>query len=574
MATFSNTPYEADQLSNLYDILQKLPNNTANLIKPKDIRDGVYTIWQNILFKITGVTGSTYSYFGIDNDSYRTKFFLGKKTLSGSPIMSNLLLTSDSDYYIYNNKSDSNPSLQNTKISFLAGPSASDYDYAPYLQAKKITTPSRIDLELINPATSGVITIGSTVNSVSIAGVLFPPGVSASIGNSLIYTSTNQLSWAATPVLLASSPFIPMVGTGGGLYDSHLKQTGNSIQIVNGKYLSDPSGLIRMNFMTGSGIELSTDGGALTTPNIIIDSNKVKLSSSFGSININNSGILLTHSYTNLSSTLIGFDYQNMYLTSSNGTLVMTGSNIVNLAATSIFLYGGSDITLSRGTNSIGIVGVNTILTGSTILNISSATISIIANEQYQYNSKYTQNGLTLSFSNIDTSISNTNSIIITGSQTAIYSSITQSAIANEKIFNYLTHSSIDIWNGGWITRIVDYKSLGSGSNQTVFKIPTFPGKGYVLSVKCFLQAVTVDERAYTAEMYGGFITQNSNTATQLPDSMAGANTTKVAKTSIGGGIVSADITSGASGVRITIDDGGLILYIAARVDYMLTGIS
>lgn len=573
MPTFSNTPYEADQLSNLYDILQKLPNNTANLIKPKDVRDGVYTIWENILFKITGVTGSTYSYFGVDSDSYRTKFYLGKKTLSGSPIMSNTLLTSDSDYYIYNNKSDSNPSLQDTKISFLAGASASDYPYAPYLLAKKITSPSRIDLEFINPATNGVIAIGSTVNSVSVAGILFPPGASASVGNSLVYTGSNQLSWAATPVLLASSPFIPVVGTSGGLYNSHLKQNGNSVQIVNGRYFSDPSGLIRMNFMTGSGIELSTDGGALTTPNVIIDSNKISLYTPFGSFIANNVGLLMTHSYTNIFSTLVGYSYQNMFATSSNGTVTMTGSNLTNISSNNLFLYGINSVSMVRGTNSIAISGATTTVTGSSVLNISTATMSINALNQYQYNSKYSQIGTSASFLNNYTIITSQTSTSITGSQTLLYSAITQSVVTNERIMYPLTQSSNEILNLGWVTKIVNYRTNASGPNQIIYRLPyPYLKKGMVIAVKCFLQFNNINgDQAYTAEMYAGFLTTDTTNVTQLTDSAAGPNTTRIIKTNIPGGPTSATIIGDSTGIKVTIHDAGVTLFVVARIDYMIT---
>lgn len=378
MATFSNTPYESELLSNLYDILTKLPNNTANLIKPRDLRDGVYTIWENILFKNTTVNGSTVSYFGLDNPDYKSLFYLGKKELSGNPIMSDLLLNSDSDYYIFNNKSDSNPSLQDTKISFLAGPSSSDYYYAPYINAKKITTPARIDLQIINPATGGAIDIGSTQNNVSLSGVVYPKGASASLGNTLIYTAPNELSWTSSAIILGTVSYIPYIGPSNTLLSSNLKHVGDSTQIINDRYLSDESGLYRFNFNNGTFIEMSTDGGLLINPHFKLDTNKLELISSNGSLLLNNTNIILNHTNINLVST-------HSYLSSST----------IDIKANSLTLTGSTYLTLysdNIDNNATSIYGINS----NDLLTINSINSINTSIDRYESQTRYLNNTTTL----------------------------------------------------------------------------------------------------------------------------------------------------------------------------------
>ena len=45
MKTFSVAPTETNELPDIVDILNILPDNTTKLISPKDVRDAVYTLW-------------------------------------------------------------------------------------------------------------------------------------------------------------------------------------------------------------------------------------------------------------------------------------------------------------------------------------------------------------------------------------------------------------------------------------------------------------------------------------------------------------------------------------------------
>lgn len=164
MATYSiniGTPTESTKVENLQTFLNKLPDNTAQLISPRDTRDAIFTTWENILIKETTVASSSIGYIGLDTDTLKSKMLIGKKTYTTQEILDNTLLSSDTDLFIFNGKSDSNPSLQDTKVTLLAGLVPGDYYYAPYIEATKIALPSRIDLAIVNPATAGVIQINA-----------------------------------------------------------------------------------------------------------------------------------------------------------------------------------------------------------------------------------------------------------------------------------------------------------------------------------------------------------------------------------------------------------------------------
>src|ERR1035437_10362433 len=103
---YSGTTTEAIKLNTLQDALVGLIDNTAKLITPKDVRNAVYTTWENISLKTTNVSGSTVLYTGYDLPTLRQKFYFGKKKLLNLNIMSSTLLNSDTDVFIYNNKLD------------------------------------------------------------------------------------------------------------------------------------------------------------------------------------------------------------------------------------------------------------------------------------------------------------------------------------------------------------------------------------------------------------------------------------------------------------------------------------
>ena len=181
MATYSinvSTPYQSTFLGNLDPnlFLNNLPNNTAQLIVPEDLRDAVYTIWENVSFKRITATGSSTSFIGIGGqnhtDEYLSgadglKLLLGKPELSGSETMSPTLLdysTNDTDVFIYNLKPDNfgggGADQQLTKMTFLAGDNSNNlFLTSPYLMAQQRVGATAVDFTIYNEA--GKITIDS-----------------------------------------------------------------------------------------------------------------------------------------------------------------------------------------------------------------------------------------------------------------------------------------------------------------------------------------------------------------------------------------------------------------------------
>jgi hypothetical protein len=146
-ATYSiPTPgQDATSYANINDILSLLPDNTSQLIAPKDIRDAVFSNWENSVIRYAAVSGT--DYIGISRDDVKnTKIFLGKKQLSGSNIMSSTLLSSNTDIFFYNTKSDTG--TQNFKMQLLAGTNSSLYQYAPYIEVQGVASPSSLNLNI------------------------------------------------------------------------------------------------------------------------------------------------------------------------------------------------------------------------------------------------------------------------------------------------------------------------------------------------------------------------------------------------------------------------------------------
>ena len=186
MATYSintGTPQESKFLGNLDPnlFLNKLPNNTAQLIVPEDLRDSLYTIWDNITFKQVTINGSSIEYIGIKGDAHTDnynngsdglKILIGKPDLSGVDVMDSNLIGynsannsfPDSDIFFYNFKPNDfgggGTDQQFTKFSFLAGdPSNGLFQTSPYILSQENSGGTAIDLTIYNQG--GKLTIDS-----------------------------------------------------------------------------------------------------------------------------------------------------------------------------------------------------------------------------------------------------------------------------------------------------------------------------------------------------------------------------------------------------------------------------
>ena len=227
--SYSTAPTESFKLASIDSILSELPDNTSSSIDPHDIRDAVYTTWENIVFKPTLSNGI--EYIGIDRSNLYEKIFLGKKQISGSNILTTNLLNSDIDLFIFNNKTDSDLSSQNTKIGFLAGASSSLFYYGgtlsiPHIEIKVISTPvpnsNVLDFNIKNSSyvvlggtsVGGNISIQSSYGNILLNGLVFPTitqNASASNGDVLKYTNiggNGYLVWgsATTSITTINTP--------------------------------------------------------------------------------------------------------------------------------------------------------------------------------------------------------------------------------------------------------------------------------------------------------------------------------------------------------------------------------
>ena len=193
MITFSTPPTEANQLSGIVNVLNILPDNTAKQISPKDVRDAVYTLWENTILKPTSASNSS-KYIGIDqyqltnslDDSIiYPKMYFGKKQTGGKFIMSDLLLGTDTDFFFYNMKN--NTTDYNTTIAILAGTGSFLYNgdiSAPIIKSTVVSDSgfSYINLDITNKSiinvngteSGGDVNISSDRGFVSINSFIFP----------------------------------------------------------------------------------------------------------------------------------------------------------------------------------------------------------------------------------------------------------------------------------------------------------------------------------------------------------------------------------------------------------------
>jgi hypothetical protein len=187
MATYSygNPPTDALKLDNINDVLSGLPDNTSKLISPKDVRDAVYTLWENVIFKQTSNGGGT-EYIGVDQNNLAQKILIGKKTFGGTPVMNqNLLDSTDVDVFFYNMKTSSVD--YNTTVAFLAGTGSNFQNSqlsAPYIRSRVVDNPpyKSLDFDINNSSYyfdggtgyGGNISVKSDRGNIFLNGLRFP----------------------------------------------------------------------------------------------------------------------------------------------------------------------------------------------------------------------------------------------------------------------------------------------------------------------------------------------------------------------------------------------------------------
>jgi hypothetical protein len=173
MSTYSigTPPTNATKLQDLNDVFFGLRDNTSKLIAPIDVRNAIYTLWENIMFKPTQNSGGT-EYIGLDQNFIQKKILIGKKEIGGAPVLTNNLLNfTDVDVFFYNTKTQST-GLQNTKVAFLAGTGSnfqSGQLTTPYLRSFIVNNSpfaNTIDFEIRNSSyyTNGLTAYGGNIS--------------------------------------------------------------------------------------------------------------------------------------------------------------------------------------------------------------------------------------------------------------------------------------------------------------------------------------------------------------------------------------------------------------------------
>lgn len=185
--SFGTAPTDAQKLQTLSDVLTALPDNTSKLISPKDVRDAVYTLWENIMFKPTMNSVGT-EYIGIDKADFREKILIGKKTVNNISVLSNNLLsnslTPEVDVFFYNTKVEPQSNFDTT-VAFLAGTSSNSNGSnltAPYLRSYVVSNPpfaNTLDFEVRNSSyfQSGLTGYGGNISIKSDKGFVYINGV-------------------------------------------------------------------------------------------------------------------------------------------------------------------------------------------------------------------------------------------------------------------------------------------------------------------------------------------------------------------------------------------------------------
>lgn len=248
---------ESTRKTDIYSVLQDLPNNSQKLISPRDIRDSFLSTWANSAFKLTSSNGN--EYIGLDSNNpsdrdVKLKILLGKRNVSGFDIMSDSLInSSDTDIFFYNTKPD-NVLQDSTKVTFIAGTSSNLFANAPFIEAKKEN--NSIVLNIQNSQNS--INILSTNGRVSINNISFPTVVDTSLnaadGKILKYQGTypfGNLQWSDVTV---NSTQVGGPGSTTNIYGSTVSLNGYPLEFIEDRIVPQTIGGVEqgMSFSNSS----------------------------------------------------------------------------------------------------------------------------------------------------------------------------------------------------------------------------------------------------------------------------------------------------------------------------------
>ncbi len=239
------TGQEAETYTQISDVLNLIPDNTQKLISPRDVRDAVFSNWENSIFRYTTNTSAT-EYIGIARDNIKdVRLFFGKKELSGSSILSDSVLAanSDTDIFFYNTKSDSDFS-QDLKISFLAGSTQSLHLSSPYLKiVQEFGATASLGLELAHnqifggdfnfqAGSGGRISINNLVfPSVDELSILVSSATSSSVGDLFLVRTNSGFVELRTPGSIYDTLGTP--GSPTNIYGSPVNLNGYPLEFTD-----------------------------------------------------------------------------------------------------------------------------------------------------------------------------------------------------------------------------------------------------------------------------------------------------------------------------------------------------
>jgi hypothetical protein len=243
---------DISDISQFESLLSRLSDNLEGLINPDDLRDTILSSWSNISFKETTASNSDKSYIGIDSGNpsdrdVKLKVLLGKKLNSSNDVLSNQLLSEDTDIYFYNTKSD-NISNTFTKISFISGDNPNLFLNSPFIQSKVVSglPDSFLSMDIINNL--GNIDIESSQDFVNINGINFPDRpdniIQSPINNKVLrYVNSGNLDWYSI-----SADFDSNLGTTGSniIFSGNLNFNEYSLEFTDSRLVPTQIGDIKI----------------------------------------------------------------------------------------------------------------------------------------------------------------------------------------------------------------------------------------------------------------------------------------------------------------------------------------
>lgn len=247
-----------------------LYDNTEKEISPRDLRDSILTLWSNSLIKQTSINSGVFTnYIGVDTENptdkdVKNKIFIGKRAFSGTysytgshDIMSNTLLNSDVDIFLFNTKRDT---IQNNKtvVRLLSSTNSSLREVvSPYIQSEIISGTTSLSLDFINPTqTNGNIDIYSgnksyplvNTGTISVSNIIFPSvadsygvgGATAASTGKLLFWNDGKLIWNNVNLPVLSS--IGATGVPLNIFGTPVYVNNYPIELSDARYTPFPIG--------------------------------------------------------------------------------------------------------------------------------------------------------------------------------------------------------------------------------------------------------------------------------------------------------------------------------------------